>query len=64
MNRGTHFAVDLVLFVLALLLDHEDRVIEKEHLQFGTLALCPASLLEWTLVDELSFLVPQSKILI
>lgn len=52
-----HLAVDLVLLVLALLLDHEDGMIEQEDLQLCALALRSSTFLERSLVDHLAVLV-------
>ena len=65
MGRGSKadLAVDLGLLVLALLLDHEDRVVEKVHGELGALALSPSALLKWALVNHLALLVPESQVL-
>lgn len=63
-DGGTHFAINLVLLVLALLLNHEDRVVEQEDLELGALALRPTAFLERSLVDDLALLVSQSQVLI
>jgi len=56
-DRETYFSINLVLLVLALLLDHEDRMIEEEDLKLCTLTLRSSSFLERSFVDEFSFLV-------
>lgn len=60
---GTHLAIHLVLLILPLLFDHEDRMIEEKDLELGAFTLRPTALLERTLVDDLALLISQSQIL-
>lgn len=59
----THLPVHLVLLVLALLLDHEDGMIEEVDLQLGALALRASALLQRSLEDELALFVTEPKVL-
>lgn len=59
----TDLSIDFLLLVLALLLHHEDRMIEEEHLKFCAFALRSSSFHQRTLVDQLSLLVSQPQIL-
>ena len=56
-ETDTHSSVHLVLLRLALLLDHEKRVIEQKHHQLRALALAASTFLQRALVDELATLV-------
>ena len=56
-ERDTHSSVHLVLLRLALLLDHEKRVIEQKHHQLRALALAATTFLQRALVDELASFV-------
>lgn len=58
-HKSTHPTVDLVLFSLPLLLDHEERMIEQKHEQ---LPIIPRRSPKCTLKDLLPALIPQPQI--
>lgn len=63
MIEGTHPSVDFVLVALALLLDHEQRMIEQEHLQLSTIPLTRPSPVQRSLVNQLSPFLLQPQVL-
>lgn len=52
-TAGTDPSVDFVLLALALLLDHEQRVVEQERLQLAAVALRAPAAVQRALVDQL-----------
>ena len=56
-------SVHLVLLMLALLLDHQQRVIKQEHLKISTIALCTTTFLQRAFVHQFTSLLLKPQIL-
>lgn len=59
----THATVNLVLLRFALLLHHEQSVVEEEDHELVAVTLSSTSLLQRALVHQLSSLLPQTQVL-
>ena len=58
----TYSAVDLMLVRFSFLLDHEDRMVEHEHLKLF-LVTCTTPAIERSLINELSIFSRELQIL-
>lgn len=54
LQERTHAAIDLVLFMLGLLLDHEQRMIEQIYQQVPAVPLRTPTLVQRAFINELS----------